>query len=58
MGEILIHNPWVQFYLLYVGALVVINVIDATVQKPEPAGNTSAVGLETKPADSSRNVAA
>ena len=58
MGDLLLHNPWVHIYLLYVGALVVINVIDATVQKPEPAGNTSAVGLETKPADRSRNVAA
>ena len=24
MGTLLLHNPWVQFYLLYVGALGVV----------------------------------
>jgi hypothetical protein len=28
MGTFLLHNPWVQFYLLYVGALLAIIVWD------------------------------
>jgi hypothetical protein len=53
MGEILIHNPWVQFYLLYVGALVVINFICATTRKPKPPGKTSSAGVKIKTADRS-----
>jgi hypothetical protein len=29
MGNLLLHNPWVQFYLVYVGALAVVFVWDS-----------------------------
>jgi hypothetical protein len=58
MVELLLHNPWVHFYLLWVGALVVINIIHATIRKPEPARKFSLLDLETKSAERSRDVAA
>ena len=54
MGELLLHNPWVQFYLLYVAALVVVNVVHATMQQSEPAEKTASVGVEPKAEDRSR----
>jgi hypothetical protein len=53
MGAFLLHNPWVQLYLLYAGALVVINFIHATAGQPKPAGRTCSAGVETKTADKS-----
>ena len=41
MGAFLLHIPWVQLYLLYVGALVVINLLCATTRQPRSAGKTS-----------------
>jgi hypothetical protein len=32
MGAYLLHDPWFQFYLLYLGALVVVNFVGATTQ--------------------------
>jgi hypothetical protein len=58
MGELLLHNPWVHFYLLWVGVLVVINITHATIRKPEPARKNSMLDLETKSAERSRDVAA
>jgi hypothetical protein len=30
MGAYLLHDPWVQLYLLYFGAIVVVNFLGAT----------------------------
>jgi len=58
VGDILLHNPWIHLFLLYVGALVVINFIHAATRKPEPAERSSSEGVETKTADRWRNEAA
>jgi hypothetical protein len=58
MGDMLLHNPWVHFYLLYVGALIVANIIHAMTWKPESPENTSSAGVETKTADGPKNEAA
>jgi hypothetical protein len=58
MGEYLLQSPWFYLYLLYVTALVVVNIIHATTPQQEPTGNTSLVGVETKSANGSRNRAA
>ena len=58
MGDFLLHNPWLRLFGLYVGALVVINIIHAMTRQPEPARKTSSVGVETKPATGSRSKAA
>jgi hypothetical protein len=34
MGTFLLHNPWVQFYLLYVGALSVVFLWDRLRAQP------------------------
>jgi len=57
MGDILLHNPWVHFYLLYVGAMVVIHIIGATTQRSRPGGKTSPASVESKAADGSRSKA-
>jgi hypothetical protein len=55
MGDILLRNPMVHFYLLYFGALVVIHIIGATTRRPKPEGKTPPVGVEAQAADGSRN---
>ena len=57
MGDVLLHDPWVHFYLLYVGAMVVIHIIGATTQRSRPEGKTCSPGVETKAADGSRSKA-
>ena len=55
MGSLLLHNPWVQFYLLYVGALLVAFVWDllrdarATRTPPDGATHTGAVASSSPP---------
>jgi hypothetical protein len=58
MGEYLLQSPWFYLYLLYVTALVVVNIIHATTRQQAPTGKTSSVGVETKSANGSRNKAA
>jgi len=58
MGEHLLQCPWFYLYLLYVTALVVVNIFHATTRQQEPTGKTSSVGVETKSANGSRNKAA
>ena len=58
MRDILLHSPSTYLYLLYAAALVAINVIDAVIRQPEPAGKTDSVGGEPKTADISRSEAA
>jgi hypothetical protein len=56
MGSLLLENPLVHFYLLYVGALVAINLY-ATIQQPRPAEKTSSIGVETRAAKGSSSKA-
>jgi hypothetical protein len=58
MGAFLLHNPWIQFYLLFVAALMVINVICATTRQLKSAGKTSSVTVKTRTANGSRSRAA
>jgi hypothetical protein len=47
MGAYLLHDPWVQFYLLYFGALVVVNFVGATTQA-RAAGENRLVRCQNK----------
>jgi hypothetical protein len=58
VGDFLLHNPWLRLFGLYVGALVVINIIHAMTRQPEPARKTSSVGVEIKSANGPRSEAA
>jgi hypothetical protein len=58
MGAFLLHNPWVQGYLLYVGSLLVINFVCAMTRRPKRAGRTSSASVKTRTADGSRSEAA
>jgi hypothetical protein len=58
MGAFLLHNPLIQSYLLFVAALMVINVICAMTKQLKSPGKTSSVGVKTKMANGSRSRAA
>jgi hypothetical protein len=58
MGDFLLEDAWVRFYLLYVAALVVINLIQATNRRTRPAPKTISVGVKTETAAGKRRGAA
>jgi len=47
MGTFLLHDPWVQFYLLYLGGQVV-TLIWATARQPCRKEKPFPVGVKTK----------
>jgi hypothetical protein len=57
MGDFLLHNPWLRLFGLYVGALVVINIIHAMTRRPERRAKTLPIGAEAGTVDRSRSEA-
>jgi hypothetical protein len=50
MGTLLLHNPWVQFYLLYVGALGVVFICDYLCNPSVPR-----IGTRTPPTEAAQH---
>ena len=58
MGEYLLQSPWFYLYLLYVTALVVVNIIHAITRQQAPTEKAPSVGVESKSANGSSYKAA
>jgi hypothetical protein len=50
MRTLLLQNPWVQFYLLYVGVLVIVLVWDRLLNPPASRGGKKTPRPVSKPA--------
>jgi hypothetical protein len=54
MRTLLLHDPWVHLYLLFFGALVIVNLICATNPRSKLLPRTESTSVKTKSEDESR----